>query len=222
MRAKVHQKAFLVHFIKMIKRFHTFEDFSPKNPNLKLVQYNSKPQLMDGHAIFSGGMLENYFKTVFKSTLSKKNSAGRTLIIGFGMGATASALNGYQPTEIIGVEYDKEILDLFQHYESSMPAVGIELFLADGANWIISNAGKEKFDTIIIDVFQNHQVPKDFQTEEFYVHLNGALTKNGTLIWNWSKSSPKKILSLNHRFGFFDFKIKHFYGDNLVLIHQSF
>jgi len=136
----------------------------------------------------SGRIIEQIWGDGVKS-LSKK--PGKVLILGFGAGSTARVINKRFPkAEIIGVEIDPVIVRLAKKYFNLEALENLKLSIGDASSWV--KRSREKFDLILVDIYQGRKIPESCQTGEFFKGVKLLLSKDGKVIFNHLYSHEEK------------------------------
>lgn len=124
-----------------------------------------------------------------KSDLPDYTSA---LILGLGLGSVPLMLRSlFNFTGIITcVELDPEIIQLAgRYYPQQADFQNFIIHEADAVPWI--QAGVERYDLIITDVFQDQSVPVALHSKEFLRALRNRVAPGGTLLFSRLSSQRK-------------------------------
>ncbi len=166
------------------KEIHIESIDSELNPELYVCFSQGQYQLCVKDAIYSfGTKYDNYWDTFSKLDLSQFNGKD-ILILGFGLGSIPYMLEktkGFS-ANFTCIEYDEEVLYLFNKYMASEIKSPLEFIISDAK--IFMELNRKKFDLIAMDVFLEDVIPPQFLELDFIENLKKALTKNGLLIWN--------------------------------------
>lgn len=154
------------------------------NGKVEVVHINGKYVLDSAHANYSFGGLHRVFQTAFSQFKIKDRKMDSALILGFGGGSVASILQKEygKKIKILGVEKDKEIIDLARKYFSIDEYKNLNLICHDAREFVF-NCDK-KFDLIVIDVFVDRNVPDEFTEEKFLSRLKNLISEKGILFFN--------------------------------------
>ncbi len=100
--------------------------------------------------------------------------------------------------KITGVEIDKDILEIAQKYFKLDAIKTLELVVEDAFEFVLKT--KDKYDLIIIDIFQDTTMP-NFLFEDFFINrINFLLNTNGFILFNTMVISEKdRIRNLNYK-----------------------
>jgi len=168
---------------------------SEHNQFLEIVLFDGKYSLNSRNTNYSYGTLYILFKKIFRVVEIDWKNVRKVLILGFGTGSVAELINQYQPLcSIKGVEIDDKIIELGKKYFRLSEFRNVELSCCSAEKYLYSV--DEKFDLIIIDVFNDMFVPGELETEKFIFKVRESLNKNGTVIFNkvvYSKSMEEQI-----------------------------
>ncbi len=151
---------------------------------LEVVKYKGNFILDSRNTNYSYGKLHKVFQYAFEQIPFDKNSVHKALILGFGAGSVASILKKEMNCNctVTGIEIDKEIINLAKKYFELDKLPGIEIIIDDAFNFT-QNCNK-KFDLIITDIFNDHKIPPQFNSNEFLENVNKLLNKNGMVYYN--------------------------------------
>ena len=84
--------------------------------------------------------------------------------------------------EITGVEIDKDIVEIANNYFKLDEVKNLELIVDDAFEYVLKT--KEKYDLIIIDIFQDTTMP-NFLFEDFFINrINFLLKTEGFILFN--------------------------------------
>lgn len=111
----------------------------------------------------------------------------RVLVIGLGAGSIVKYLYNYHPEIIIDtVELRSKVIELAYEY-FMLPEANerLNIFNDSAFNWL-SNADKNKYDLIIVDVFLTSELDKDITVDvsESFKKINNLLTPKGVAVLN--------------------------------------
>ena len=84
--------------------------------------------------------------------------------------------------KITGVEIDAQVVEIANKYFKLNEIKNLELVVDDAFEFVLKT--KEKYDLIVIDIFQDTKMP-NFLFEDFFInHLNSLLKVNGFILFN--------------------------------------
>ena len=84
--------------------------------------------------------------------------------------------------KIVGVEIDKEIIQLAKKYFDLQENNNLEIIIDDAANFVKNHA--QNYDLIVIDIFQDNFMPEFLFEIQFIQSIKALLTTNGFIIFN--------------------------------------
>ncbi|MFL9836119.1 fused MFS/spermidine synthase [Flavobacterium sp. ST-75] len=91
--------------------------------------------------------------------------------------------------KITGVELDPEVIEIANNYFGLADTPGVTIVNDDAFEFVLKT--KEKYDLIIIDIFQDTFMP-NFLFEEFFINrINFLLNVNGFILFNTMTLSKK-------------------------------
>jgi spermidine synthase len=163
------------------------------NSNLKVSYSSGKYLLNCGNANYSFGNLHTAFQIAFKRSELIKKPISNVLILGFGAGSIAHILQKELKLKCViqGVEIDKELLELAKHYfdfdkisDCKVAAEDAQLFLENSTN---------TYDLIVVDLFQELEVPSKFQELYFLELIKNKLSTNGHFYYNFVVNNESQL-----------------------------
>ncbi|GGG35233.1 spermidine synthase [Bizionia arctica] len=169
---------------------------SDKNGTLEITWFNGKKHLNSKNANYSYGSLQRILKFgLEKINLSKVNSV---LLLGLGGGSVIETLRKdfkYQK-HITAIEIDQVIIDLAKDEFQLKAYEKLEIICDDAFHFVETH--NQTFDLIIIDLFIDTQVPKQFLELDFWEFVLKRKSTNGIIIFNASleKSLGSKLESI--------------------------
>lgn len=141
----------------------------------------------------SGGIVETFWGQTLKKVHNSYPVIHNSLILGLGGGTVAKLIRKFWPeAKITGIDIDPIMVELGKKY-LGLKDVEVNTIIADASKF--PNLPNEKFDLIVVDLYQGDQFPKKFESEN-YIHLvRSLLANNGTAIFNRLYYKEKKILA---------------------------
>jgi spermidine synthase len=100
--------------------------------------------------------------------------------------------------KITGVEIDKDIVEIANNYFKLDEVKNLELIVDDAFEYVLKT--KEKYDLIIIDIFQDTTMP-NFLFEDFFINrINFLLKTEGFILFNTMVINEKdRIRNLDYK-----------------------
>ncbi|MBN8643346.1 MAG: fused MFS/spermidine synthase [Flavobacteriales bacterium] len=100
--------------------------------------------------------------------------------------------------KITGVEIDKEVVDIANKYFRLNEIKNLEIIIDDAFEFVLKT--KDKYDLIIIDIFQDTKMP-NFLFEDFFINrVNFLLNTEGFILFNTMVISQKdRIRNLDYK-----------------------
>ncbi|KAJ7653477.1 spermidine synthase [Mycena rosella] len=164
----------------------------------KVATLDDAPPLVDsygtalGDSIYSAFVLQEAARLVNSSSEGAHRTWDRALIIGLGVGISATAFNRHGIATTI-VEIDPAVYDAARLYFGLPEHAPDNLFLEDARTWaarrrtdLESGAQHALFDIIVHDCFSGGGVPEHIFTLEFWNDLKASLHPEGILAVNFA------------------------------------
>ena len=151
-------------FKKILSYFYpitVYNKSSNISKSLEVTLYNGKTLLNTKNTNYSYGSLQSVLKkglkTISKSEISKMDSI---LVLGVAGGSVIKTLSiDFEFTKsIVGVELDAEIIEIANTYFDLDKISNFKCISADAEQFV--STCEEKYDLIIIDIFQDTEMPE--------------------------------------------------------------
>lgn len=157
---------------------------SAYNPYLEVLLVNGRHQLITRNAIYSFDDKYQNFYDSFKSLNLNAFNDAEVLVLGLGLGSVIYMLekNFEKRFHYTCVEIDPEIIRLANAYTLGKLESGVDIFQTDASNFVRQDTGS--YNIILMDVFQNAEIPESFNKKEFLEMLKSKLSSNGLLLYN--------------------------------------
>lgn len=171
-----------------------YEKKSQISKNLEVTWNNGKLVIDSENTNYSYGSLQkvlrNGLHSIGKVHISKMNSI---LVLGVAGGSVIKTLvDEFQfKGKITGVEIDEEITTIANQYFKLNEITNYTPIIAD-ANEFVKNT-TEKFDLVIIDIFQDATMPDFLFEEEFINNIKQLLNSKGFILFNTMNLDEKGI-----------------------------
>jgi len=170
-------------YLSYIYRIVVEKTTSEFNPKLIVAIQDGKYVLNANNANYSFASLHR----VFQQTLRKKDliNMNSILVLGCGAGSIPTILYqelGLNP-KIDAVEIDKKVIDLGNKYFGLDQYSELNIVIDDAMNFVKKT--KNKYDIILVDLFQGINVPEQFLTQQFFEQLKTILNDNGKVLLNY-------------------------------------
>lgn len=165
---------------------------------LELLWVNGVLTLNTHNANYSFGSMYQIFKNAFKRFKFNPSSHHTILILGFGAGSLYQILQkDYRfKGKIVGIEFDQKVIDLSRKYFNIPPSSSnLEIIHADAFSFLEN--GTTTFNTIIIDLFLDLDVPEKFLKQPFFEFLKNRMEANGQVFFNIIDNSTQQTILSN-------------------------
>ncbi|WP_445713819.1 spermidine synthase [Flavobacterium sp.] len=176
----------------MVKRLLSFllpikihEKKSKYNKNLEITWNNGYLVLDSENTNYSFGSLQRVLKKGLKYIGYERIKKFKSiLVLGVAGGSVIETLKKEIKFEgkITGVEIDATVVDLANKYFGLNKYDNVEIVIDDAFEYVLKT--KEKYDLIVIDIFQDTVMP-NFLFEDFFINrINFLLNINGFILFN--------------------------------------
>ncbi len=151
------------------------------DPKVKLVLEFGKLVVNKGAANYSYGQLQAAFAEFFDRADIQWDDIHDVLILGYGMGSVADLVE-VKCTDVhfTGVEVQPCLLQWEKEYFNDHTRT---LICEDAFKFIEGNT--RRYNMIIVDIFEELDVPEPFRQIEFLQHCSDQLHPDGSLIYNF-------------------------------------
>lgn len=164
------------------------------NNYVELVLYQGKRLLNSRTANYSYGNLQEAFRRMFKEEDLDIDKNETALVLGFGLGGVCELIQQRNPyIHQTALEINPVVLNWYTSYCKQIDNVTI---YNDDASKFVENMDA-KVDLIVVDVYQEMDVPAVFHDKPFLTQLHNKLTPNGTLIFNKVVSTDRHLEEAN-------------------------
>jgi spermidine synthase len=168
------------------------------NPYLEVKKFNGQYILNSETVNYSYGDHYELFDSLFYKINIQQRDFTNVLVLGMGAGSVISLLTEKYGREckITAIEKDGVVIELAKNY-FDIERFGSLTVINDDASKFVSET-KETFDLIIVDLFIDMEVPKQFSSIEFISNLKRIATTNCCVIYNkiTNKLAHKKELEV--------------------------
>lgn len=171
---------------------------STVSKNLEITWNNGQLVLDSKNTNYSFGSLQRILRLGLKKIgFSKIKSMENILILGVAGGSVIQTISKEIKFKgkITGVEIDPEIIDIAQTFFKLNEILNLEIKIDDAFEFVLKT--KDRFDLIIIDVFQDTLMPHFLFENYFKDRLVFLLNQNGFILFNTmilSESENKRNL----------------------------
>ncbi len=171
-----------------IDRFITDEEW------LEVVLYSGKTMLNSKKANYSYGNLQVAFKQFFDEVTIDWNKIDDVLILGFGAGGVSKLIKERSPSvKQVGIEYSSKVIAYYETYFEKV--ADVTLICTDAADYVLT--ATERFDMVVVDLYQDLEVPSEFQTSGFVDQLKAVLKPRGVVVFNQVVNNATDKAQLN-------------------------
>ena len=172
----------LLSYILPVNIYKKKSDFSK---NLEVTWNNGYLVLDSENTNYSFGSLQRVLKKGLKYIgYERIKSFEKILILGVAGGSVIETLKKEVKCkgQITGVEIDATVVEIANKYFGLNQYKNVEIIIEDAFEFVLKT--KEKYDLIIIDIFQDTKMP-NFLFEDFFINrINVLLNVNGFILFN--------------------------------------
>lgn len=156
------------------------------------TNYNGRPARVlysgDKVAALSGMAMDDIpellfdYNQLFFEIVQNSNPKSMLLLGGGAFTFPVAVLETYPDIKLDVVEIDGGLLEISRKYFGFRPGPDTQVHIEDGLDFLRNK--KSSYDAVIVDVFDDVNIPPDFQTEEFVITLAKHLRKHGMVAIN--------------------------------------
>lgn len=172
----------LLSYILPVKIYQKKSEFSK---NLEVTWNNGYLVLDSENTNYSFGSLQRVLKKGLKYIgYDRINTFDNILILGVAGGSIIETLKNEVKFEgkITGVEIDRTVVEIANNYFGLNQYKNVEIVIDDAFEFVLKT--KERYDLIVIDVFQDTIMP-NFLFEDYFINrVNFLLNVNGFILFN--------------------------------------
>lgn len=157
---------------------------SPLHPTLYLELVRGRLQLSANRAIYSFEDLYLNFAEVFRHSDLQRLQGGDVLVLGLGLGSVIQMLERDHQLRghYTAVEHDEVIAAWADELILKDLNARVQCIVANAASYLEQSTGQ--FDLILLDIFEDDQIPAWFSSAECLEHVQRLLRPGGLLISN--------------------------------------
>ena len=155
--------------------------FVQEDDEVRTLRFERNPQ--------SSMLLTDAFETdirypgYFHIALALKPDPKRVLVLGLGGGSVVKRMwRDYPEARVDAVELDTAVVEIAREYFAVPDDERIRVFTGDGREFLES--ATDLYDLIVVDAFDDDEVPHRLVTEEFMRLARDCLTEGGVLTYN--------------------------------------
>ncbi len=203
------------------------ETGSRLNPELSVMLDRGRLQLLSGDAIYSWDDLYRNFLIAFDQLEIRERPIEQVLILGLGLGSIPFMLEKVFQCRYYytAVEWDETVSLLATKYTLSRLDSPIDVITADAEVFV--QVTEEKFDLIVVDIFEDDLTPPQFESPEFLAGCGNLLRPGGLLMFNRLHGGSSSVKILTERF--FEQKFRKVFPDawyidtsgNWIVCHEK-
>lgn len=175
----------LKQILSYIFPINIYKKLSKINKSIEITWNNGELVLDSCNTNYSYGSLQKILKKGLKTIgFEKIESMDHILVLGVAGGSIIKTINNETQFKgkITGVELDSEIIEIANKYFQLDKIQNLEIIISD-ANDFVKNS-KDKYDLIIIDIFQDTTMPEFLFETQFNQSISQLLNKNGVILFN--------------------------------------
>lgn len=171
---------------------NVYKKNSAVSKSLEVTWNNGELVLDSKNTNYSFGSLQRILRKGLKYIgFERIRNFENILVLGVAAGSVIKTLVDEIKFEgkITGVEIDKEIITIANDYFKLYTIPNLEIIIDDAFEFVLKT--KDKYDLIIIDIFQDTTMP-NFLFEDFFINrINYLLKTNGFILFNTMVISNK-------------------------------
>jgi len=157
---------------------------SDYNETLDVILKQGRYQLVATNAVYSFEDKYHNFRTCFERMNWEMLNVEKVLVLGLGLGSVPQMLEKvfHKNFEYHLVEIDEIVIGLAHKYVLGGLESPMQIFNTDAL--IFLEVAGEKYDLIVMDIFDDCDVPESFQTGDVLFKMKKLLNRHGCLLFN--------------------------------------
>ncbi|NQY29730.1 MAG: fused MFS/spermidine synthase [Flavobacteriaceae bacterium] len=167
---------------------------SQRSGSLEVTLVNGKLVIDSENANYSYGSLQQVLKKgLIHIGLDNLQKSENILVLGVAGGSVIKTLrNDFNiEAKITGVEIDPDIIELANTYFKLNSISNLELVIEDAFQFIKTT--QETYDLIIIDIFNDSNMPNELFEDSFWITIEQLLKNKGFCLFNSIYTSKKDM-----------------------------
>ena len=181
-------------YLSYILRIVVERTKSQYNPQLIVAIQNGKYVLNANYANYSFASLHR----VFQQAINKVEINEKTSILLLGCGAGSIPTIIYKELnlnpKIDAIEIDEKVIQLGNKYFDLGQFSNLNIVIDDAMKFVSTTSNK--YDLILVDLFNGINVPEEFLSQEFFKKLKSSLENKGQILLNfvaYNHETKKKV-----------------------------
>lgn len=172
-------------WLSYLFELHVESANSDYNPYMYVSIRKGRYQLSTANAIYSFADLYSNFSNTFDVFNWDSFKPKDALLLGLGLGSIPFMLEKKykQKCHYTIVEIDEVVIDLAYRYVLSHLESPFEMIATD-ASIAVHQFKASSYDTIFVDIFDDDEVPADFESTVFLEQIKLLLKPNGVILFN--------------------------------------
>ncbi len=175
---------------------------SKRSGAIEVTLVNGKLVIDSENANYSYGSLQKILKKgLLLFDKNKLQQCKNILVLGVAGGSVIETLQddfNLIDAKITGIEIDETVLNIAKKYFKIDKKPNVTLLIADAFHFI--KTSNEIYDLIIIDIFNDQNMPKELFTDVFWNHIHRILSTNGLCLFNsiptsFTTNTKNKVLA---------------------------
>ena len=165
--------------------FSLYQKESMVSGTLSVTLLNGKKILNSPNTDYSYGKLQQVLRFGLQQIgFDLIREQKKILVLGLAAGSVVETLikEVKFQGQIHGVEIDPEVIAIGKQFFDLDKVKNLQLFIQDAQEYIKDT--KDKYDFIIVDIFQDDQMPSFLFAPSFFLQLNTLLNSNGVILFN--------------------------------------
>jgi len=166
---------------------------SKRSGSLEITMVNGKLVMDAKNVNYSYGSLQKALKKgLLEIGITKLKKLESILVLGVAGGSVIQTLRNDLniANPITGVEIDADTITLANEYFKLNEITNLDLQIADAFEFIKTSS--QTFDLIIIDIFNDNEMPAELFQKPFWINTLNSLNKNGLCLFNSTITSAKE------------------------------
>jgi len=166
--------------------------FSPNHGEIIVKKFFSNYRVMTGNFFQTGPYVNRLWRKLLRA-VPRRPRPKKVLLLGLGGGGAVREISRrWRKVNIVAVEYDPIMVEIAREaYLKNFESDSFQIVISPAEKYI--HDCREKFDIIVVDLFNGKAVSPQLQNKDFVLDLKNILANDGYALVNFDRSAKELI-----------------------------